>query len=188
MLRVLIACALLLATAGTASAQHPCDVAQPTSGTVAYDAPPYAMFCQPISDAISAVTVYRSGLATHYTDVVLETPTANAHGRVLYSVALNPMPAGTYVVQVASANSFGEGQLSSTFTVTIGAPPPPPPPPGCTLNGKSYAAGSVITQPFKGGKGAQASYVASLEAQGWALISAANTRKNIWTLTFRCGG
>jgi hypothetical protein len=177
---------VIVGMAGTAAAQHPCDVVQPRTGTVAQGAAPYLAFCQRASDQIAAVTVYRDGMPTQYSNLVLNTPAPSASGRVQYYLALNPLAPGQYVVTVASINAAGEGAKSLSYTVTIEGPPPPPS--GCVFEGKSYAVGAVVTKVFIGGSAARKKYIAGMAALGWTLTKSRRTGDQRYSLTFRCGG
>jgi hypothetical protein len=181
---------VLLGMAGAASAQHPCDVVQPRTGTVAQGALPYLAFCQRASDQIAAVTVYRDGIPTQYSNLVLNTPTPSASGKVQYYLALNPLAPGQYVVTVASINAAGEGPRSLSFTVTIeGAPPPPPPPPtGCLFNGQLYPVGAVVSKTVSGGTTIRNRFVKEMTGLGWVLTNKRRVSASVYTYTFRCGG
>lgn len=135
-LRVLYGSAIVLMfvllTASSASAQtHPCDVTPPTTGSAISTTPLFAEWCQPLTNAIDAVTVYRGGTPTKLTPLEQQTPTANAGGLVQYRVSIGPLPAGTHTIELAAWNKnqngvAQEGPRSLPFTLTVAALLPAP--------------------------------------------------------------
>lgn len=113
-----------LSTAFTMAAQavHPCDGADPVSGTVAAGSRTLS-WCYPDNTTggspITGWAVYVG--TTRTTPTVTTGTTVNAAGRRLYTSVIT-VTAGSLALQVAAFNAIGEGAKSATFALTVQAP------------------------------------------------------------------
>lgn len=126
-MRILLTLGALLLPSVTTAQTHPCDQSVPSNGSTSSLTTLYAEFCQPQTDNIDAVTVYRNNAATNLTTLDLRTPTPNAAGLMLYRVLIGTVPVGTHSFEISAWNKTLEGVAqesprSSPFTLTVAAP------------------------------------------------------------------
>jgi hypothetical protein len=129
-MKFLIAVALILLVAGTASAQtHPCDVT-PTSNPVITKKTVVVGFCHDQKDlngdptTLTAVKIQMDGTLVNWTNPTPTSATANAAGKWYYEAPSIQVNRGTHAVTVVVSDLDGDSAATATFPFTTKGPGP----------------------------------------------------------------